>query len=619
MRKRDGEATKKAILQLLSDGHTVESACKALGKSRSTYGSHRKNDPVFAAKADAAIAKAKGDASELILDEVPDFPEFCELLGMPLSTHQLQWYDLLEGREPRDLHEAMVYEPGDPDLLVVNTPPFHAKSTTLTRNYCAWRIYKNPAVRIILVSKKAGLAEQFLGGIKQLLTHPQYEEIWSKFGPPAGWDHNSQSWKQNLIYVSDDVRPPDEKDPTVQALGIGGSIYGARADLIILDDCVDNTNAHDYEKQVHWIESEVLNRVPDGGKLIVIGTRMAPKDLYGELRAKKPEVDEDDPDEEPGGWTYFAQPAILEPADKVEDWVTLWPKSPKPIHPDRRGTVPDENGLYEAWNGRRLNKKRRQITDPARWARVFMQASVAADQMFQPDDVNACVQPRSPGIIPNDPKIGREGGMSGLRILAGLDPAAGGCTAMVCYGVDINTGKRWIIDVFNKARTSNEELEATVFEWTETYGIQEWRVESNAFQSHLVNDIRISKWMAQRGVLWQSHTTGRNKHDADLGVAAMASLFRHRLISLPRTTKESVRALVEQLTTWAPELPKGHKTDTVMALWFAELRALELVGRAMGADQGFMDNPFLSSWDMAQRRVVNAHEYDSDEPTAGWW
>jgi len=28
---------------------------------------------------------------------------------------------------------------------------------------------------------------------------------------------------------------------------MGGTIYGARADLIILDDCVDTGNAHHYE------------------------------------------------------------------------------------------------------------------------------------------------------------------------------------------------------------------------------------------------------------------------------------------------------------------------------------------------------------------------------------
>lgn len=73
--------------------------------------------------------------------EVPDFPEFCErYLHQKLFPHQLQWFDLLEGRQPRALHSAMVFEPGDDDLIICNTPPEHAKSTTITVNYTVWRI-----------------------------------------------------------------------------------------------------------------------------------------------------------------------------------------------------------------------------------------------------------------------------------------------------------------------------------------------------------------------------------------------------------------------------------------------------------------------------------------------
>lgn len=72
---------------------------------------------------------------------VPDFPEFCEqYLFQKLFPHQLQWLDLLEGRVPRDIHPSMIYKPGDTDLVICNTPPEHAKSTTITVNYVAWRI-----------------------------------------------------------------------------------------------------------------------------------------------------------------------------------------------------------------------------------------------------------------------------------------------------------------------------------------------------------------------------------------------------------------------------------------------------------------------------------------------
>jgi hypothetical protein len=34
----------------------------------------------------------------------------------------------------------MIYKPGADDLIICNTPPEHAKSTTITVNYTIWRI-----------------------------------------------------------------------------------------------------------------------------------------------------------------------------------------------------------------------------------------------------------------------------------------------------------------------------------------------------------------------------------------------------------------------------------------------------------------------------------------------
>lgn len=57
-----------------------------------------------------------------------------------------------------------------------------------------------------------------------------------------------------LFYLGGDARNSSEKDPTLQALGMGGQIYGARADLIILDDVITTANAHEWEKQLDWLQ-----------------------------------------------------------------------------------------------------------------------------------------------------------------------------------------------------------------------------------------------------------------------------------------------------------------------------------------------------------------------------
>lgn len=96
----------------------------------------------------------------------------------------------------------MIYKPGDTDLVICNTPPEHAKSTTITVNYVAWRICQDPNIKVIIVSKTRDMAIKFLTQIKGILTHPRYQQLQQDFGPVEGYDAHSVSWKQNLIYLS---------------------------------------------------------------------------------------------------------------------------------------------------------------------------------------------------------------------------------------------------------------------------------------------------------------------------------------------------------------------------------------------------------------------------------
>jgi len=598
--------TKRDLLGFLREGLTVREACKLVGKDVSTHSYYRANDEAYKAEADFI----KSGVVVEVDSKVPDFPEFCaDWLNMPLFPHQLQWFDVLEGREPRGLHPAQSYLQSDPNLVVVNTPPGHAKSTTITIAYCTWLIVKNPSIRIVLVSQAQKLAIQFLHAIKTRLTGPGYKRLQEQFGPPGGYDADSASWKQDLIYVSSNIRMDGEKDPTVQAIGIGGQLYGSRADLIILDDVVVNANAGDYEKQIHWLQTEVLSRIPDEGKVLVVGTRMAPRDMYGELLdAGRYHSDDKSP------WTYLAQPAVLEFAESPDDWVTLWPKASEPAS---KGVKADGEGLFPKWTGPVLAKRRGQIT-PAQWARVYQQEQVAEDTVFKIEDIRACVKGWSPGVIPNDPagRVGRPGGLEGLRIVAGLDPASVGHTACVVVGFEPGSNTRFILDAHNEPGMTPDALRQLIRDMTVKYGVSEWRIERNAFQRFLTLDSEVRQFLASHGSILTEHTTGRNKNDSSFGVMAMEGLFTSRLVALPRLQTEPIKALVEQLTTWSASAPKAQKDDLVMALWFAELRCLELV-RATSVNESFHNGArdFMSRADIRSRRVVSS--LDSEFGNAG--
>ena len=603
------DAIKKQVIDFLMQGYSVQKAMDAVGRSVKTYEYYRKTDEQFATAIDKIRSMtARGEVGSP-RGEVPPFPEFSsKYLGVDVFPHQKHWIDLLEGREPEDVHPSISYEPGSSDLLIVNTPPEHAKSTTITVNYAVYRICQNPNIRIMIVSKTQAMAQKFLLSIKNRLTHPRYQDLQLTFGPPGGYEKNSDSWKQDLIYLSSESRDSGEKDPTVQAVGIRGHIYGARADLIIMDDCVDHTNAHEYEKQIDWIQSEVMSRIDnDGGRLLVVGTRLRPRDLYSELRDPMRYPDETSP------WTYFAQPAVLEFSEDAKDWVTLWAKTNMP--PLSGNGVPDENGLYDKWTGPALHKKRSRMS-PNLWAMVYQQQQVHEDSAFPSDAIKGVINgARNIGIIPKGKHGNRPHGMDGLIVVAGLDPAGSGYTAAVVLGLDISTQKRYLLDVSNVAGMKPDDIRNLIKDWTNKYKISEWRVEKNAFQTMLTQDREVREFLSQNGSMLREHHTGQNKWDTDFGVASLTTLFYgwdegNALIEFPSThSSEGLKALIEQLVTWYPDSPKSQKTDTVMALWFAELGCRDrLTNASVFARNHNSMSMFHTRYDNSRQYTVNLDE-----------
>jgi hypothetical protein len=614
--KGNTEAVKKQILDFLAKGYTVQKACDAVSRSVKSYEYYRRTDPQFAAAVDRL--RSLHQRGELLdRPAVGEFAEFSEkFLGAQIFTHQQHWVDLLESREPTEVHPSITYEKGEDDLLIVNTPPEHAKSTTVTVNYVTYRIAQNPNVRIIVVSKTQAMARKFLFAIKSRLTHPKYQDLQLAFGPAGGYEKGAEAWTQDMIYLSGEARDSGEKDPTVQALGVRGHIYGARADLIIMDDCVDNTNAHEYEKQIDWLQSEVLSRLSPGGKLLVIGTRLRPRDLYSELRdpARYPE--------ERSPWTYFAQPAVLEFHDEPADWVTLWPKTNVPEVGATGPIEPDENGLYDKWNGLNLSKKRSRMS-PRVWAMVYQQQQVHDDAVFTAEAVKGVVcGSRQAGLIPRGMPGVRPEGMDGLTVVAGLDPAMAGYTAAVAVGLDISTQKRYLLDVSNVQGMTPDAIRELIRSWTVKYNILEWRIEKNAFQAMLTQDREVREFLSGRGCVLREHHTGANKWDSDFGVASLTTLFSgwqdgRALIELPSSHgSEGVKALVEQLITWYPDAPKAQKTDTVMATWFAELACRDRIQAVTNYQRSHVRNPFLTQWDRTQQSSVNLYELESEQITS---
>ena len=315
-------------------------------------------------------------------------------------------------------------------------------------------------------------------------------------------------------------------------------------------------------------------------------------------------------------FTYLAMPAVLEFNDKPEDWVTLWPASHLPWEGSDEDILPDENGLSPKWDGPALFRRRSEVSASA-WALVYQQQDIQEDSIFSPASVQGSVNgmrrrgPLKPGAA-GHPKIA-----GAWYTIMGLDPAMSGNTAAVIMTVDRQTRKRYILDVENMKDPSPRKIQQLIEDWVTKFNPQELRIETNAHQKAYALDDDLRTYLASAGVRFSSQFTGKNKWDTSFGVAAMSGLFgtvrngqhqKDNLLELPsQDLSEGIKSLIQQLITWKPDT-KG-KTDCVMALWFCELRAKEIIGNA-SINQSYLSNKWVTRKQMDTRYVVNVNDYE---------
>lgn len=605
------EAAQENLILLVADGYTIQAACDKVGRIYKTYELWRREDPKFKARVDQARAMKLTLRKDRKRGAHMDFAEFRKAyLNTETFLHQQQWIDVLEGREPRDLHPKQTYVKGVPSRILINTPPFHAKTSTLTMDYVTYRVCMDPGYRVIVVSANKDLAKGFLRGIKSRLTHPDYLPMQLAYAPDGGFRQTAESWREDMIVVGTADRDAAEKEPTIQAVGMNGQIYGWRADLIIVDDAVIRKNVREFDKQISWLRGEVANRLEMGGKLLVVGTRIAPTDLYSEL------MNPDNYGNAKVPWTYLACPAILEENhDDPSKSVTLWPYTDQPWQKPESGDVctceqvecaegilVDGRRLYPRWDGTHLDIGPRSDMSATEWALIYQQSSINDSMVFPEFAVSrASNGSRMPGLL-FDGKPGHPiGGMHGMYVVAGCDPSIKGFAGLVVLAFDKKDGKRYLLNAYNVKAPTPSELKKEMFRITEEYGVHEWRVEKTGLLQFFTQDEAMRLWFQQRGVLFKEHlTSGSTKWDVTYGVASCASLFgaydrvvdnqgrgqgEWREIAAPQIEfpkhLKGVKDLVQQLVTWTPELdPRKIPCDLVMAFWFAEVRCRELTIRS---------------------------------------
>jgi len=173
----------------------------------------------------------------------------------------------------QDCTEAI--ERGETKYVIFNIAPRHGKSDIVSRRYPVWHLGDHPNHEVILASYASELATELSGNakdcFKQCVDALMFWEL-----KLSGDTHKKNSWgiagKKGLM----------------NAVGLGGSVTGKGAHLLIIDDyCKNREEAESLAKRDRaWeaFRNDLLTRLsPDGHAVVIAATRWHEDDLVGRI------------------------------------------------------------------------------------------------------------------------------------------------------------------------------------------------------------------------------------------------------------------------------------------------------------------------------------------------
>jgi predicted phage terminase large subunit-like protein len=195
--------------------------------------------------------------------------------------------------------------------LIINMAPRHTKSEFASYLLPSWFLGKFPNKKVIQCSNTAELAVGFGRKVRNLVGSEAYSRIF----PNVSLKSDSKAagrWGTNA-------------NGDYFAIGVGGTVTGKGADLLIIDDphseqeaAIAATNPEVYDKVYEWYSSGPRQRLQPGGAIVVVMTRWSLRDLTGKILKSSVERDGD-------MWDVINFPAIL-PSEKPL-WPAFWPLS----------------------------------------------------------------------------------------------------------------------------------------------------------------------------------------------------------------------------------------------------------------------------------------------------
>lgn len=462
---------------------------------------------------DAVIETEWSDLDKKIIDlsriDCSTFIQF--VFGWPMQVCHCEWQDLLSLN----------------DRVVLWAPIEHGKTSQITARI-VWELGCNPNIRIAIISNTAGLAVKILASVKQHIElNPRVQVVFPDLKREVRPKRFSAWHDDKIIVQRDDI---DNKDYSVQALGVMGAVVGTRLDRAYLDDVQDFENTlHQMarERMCEWFDSSIESRMSVNGRIALIGTAWHRDDLMHVISKRK-------------GWKSVRYDATKR---------SLWPE------------LAEVGGKLCGWPAWRLEQKRKAIP-VLEFNRQFRNLPLSEDsEIFRAQAIEQCFVKDEPW----DPQPRPDW--------------------QIYIGVDLNVKKGEVFDrtSFFVGRTDGlvkivlnivcrnmnlPEILDTFHVLQARYNPVLFLVENNAAQDFIVQILQ-TKWGEPQtfdGRIFhgrvQGFTTGSNKADPILGIRGMTFEFEQQRWRIP--DHPLTREWREEMLSFDPF---SHTGDILMSSW----------------------------------------------------
>jgi predicted phage terminase large subunit-like protein len=329
-----------------------------------------------------------------------DLAAWCRHCGFEPAAHHLLLIEKLA---------ALTNGTGS-DRVAVFMPPGAAKSTYASVLFPPWYLAQHPGHSVIAASHTAELAERWGRRVRNLIADPENAPILG-FGLSAD-SQAAGRWET-------------DKGGEYGAFGVGGSVTGRRADLIVIDDPVRSREDAESElirdKTWEWYQSDLTTRLKPKGRIVLIQTRWHEDDLAGRLLA----------DMDAGGdrWDVVSLPALA-------------------LDDDPLGRLPGEP-LWPEWEDLAGLERKRETVGPRNWSALYQQSPAPEDgDYFKTAWLKTYDKPPAREILRvyggSDYAVTSNGGDYTVHVVVGLDP----------------DGNMYLLDLWRKQASSEEWVEA---------------------------------------------------------------------------------------------------------------------------------------------------------------